>query len=381
MDQQGRRTRPGRSYFDAAAGAPLHPVARQALLAALEEGWADPSKLYTEGRRAAHLLEAARATVADLIDARPDEVTFCTGAGRATELAIEGARLGRGRIGDVVVHSSVEHSSVIRAARRGTAIPVPVRMSGRIDEDAFAAAVAGPRVALAAVQAANHETGTVQPILALARLSAQYEVPMHVDAAASLGHVAAPQGWSTLSASASKWGGPAGVGILGVRRGIRWTRPWPVERREPDVVSLPLIVAAAASLRAVMETMEEDDARLRDLVDWIRSRVASDVPDVEIVGDPDSRLPHIVTFSCLYVDGEALLHELDRHGFAVSSGSSCTAATLTPSHVLEAMGVLSHGNVRVSLHRGVTEREVERFLAVLPRVVARLRGEAGAIGL
>jgi cysteine desulfurase len=97
------------------------------------------------------------------------------------------------------------------------------------------------------------------------------------------------------------------------------------------------------------------------------------VPDVEVVGPATGRLPHLVTFSCLYVDGEALLHELDRHGFAVSSGSSCTSSTLTPSHVLEAMGVLSHGNVRVSLHRDTTDADVDRFLAVLPGIVADLR--------
>jgi cysteine desulfurase len=102
---------------------------------------------------------------------------------------------------------------------------------------------------------------------------------------------------------------------------------------------------------------------------------------VEIVGDPERRLPHLVTFSCLYVDGEALLHALDVEGFAVSSGSSCTSSTLTPSHVLEAMGVLSHGNVRLSLHRGSTEADVDRFLAVFPRVVRTLRATAGVENL
>jgi len=105
------------------------------------------------------------------------------------------------------------------------------------------------------------------------------------------------------------------------------------------------------------------------------------VPDVEVVGDPVNRLPHLVTFSCLYVDGEALLLDLDRAGFAVSSGSSCTADTIRPSHVLEAMGVLSHGNVRVSLHAGVTEDDVDRFLGVLPEIVGRLRQVAGVEGL
>ena len=98
-------------------------------------------------------------------------------------------------------------------------------------------------------------------------------------------------------------------------------------------------------------------------------------------GVPTERLPHLVTFSCLYVDGEALLHALDRRGFAVSSGSSCTSCTLRPSHVLEAMGVLSHGNVRVSLNRSTTPADVDRFLAELPGVVADLRAEAGVVGL
>ncbi len=99
-----------------------------------------------------------------------------------------------------------------------------------------------------------------------------------------------------------------------------------------------------------------------------------------MVGDPARRLPHIVTFSCLYVEGEALLTELDRAGFAVSSGSSCTSSTLTPSHVLEAMGVLSHGNVRLSLWWGTTEADVERFLHVLPGIVVGLRERLGAAG-
>lgn len=113
-------------------------------------------------------------------------------------------------------------------------------------------------------------------------------------------------------------------------------------------------------------------------MDRIRARVPELVPDVEVVGDPVRRLPHLVTFSCLYVDGETLLHELDREGFSVSSGSSCTSSTLTPSHVLRAMGVLSEGNVRVSLPAGTPEEDVDRFLAVLPGVVAGVRERLGA---
>lgn len=137
-------------------------------------------------------------------------------------------------------------------------------------------------------------------------------------------------------------------------------------------------MAAAASLRAVRGEAAAESARLRTLVDRIRTVVAERVPDVEVVGDPERRLPHLVTFSCLYVDGEALLHELDRRAFSVSSGSSCTSSTLIPSHVLKAMGVLSEGNVRVSLPTGTAGADVDRFLEVLPGVVAEVRERLGA---
>ncbi|MBW3707833.1 cysteine desulfurase, partial [Streptomyces griseus] len=142
--------------------------------------------------------------------------------------------------------------------------------------------------------------------------------------------------------------------------------------------NLPAIVAAAASLRAVRNEAAAESGRLRALVDRIRSVVAERVPDVEVVGDPVRRLPHLVTFSCLYVDGETLLHELDRREFSVSSGSSCTSSTLVPSHVLRAMGVLSEGNVRVSLPPGTAGADVDRFLEVLPGVVADVRERLGA---
>ncbi|MCU1674198.1 MAG: aminotransferase class, partial [Frankiales bacterium] len=137
-------------------------------------------------------------------------------------------------------------------------------------------------------------------------------------------------------------------------------------------LDLPAVLAAAVGLQAATAEAPREDARLRSLVDRIRARVA-ELPDVDVVGDPVDRLPHLVTFSVLYVEGEALLTALDREGFAVSSGSSCTADSLEPSHVLAAMGALTHGNVRVSLHRGVSEQDVDAFLDVLPRVVADLR--------
>lgn len=377
-------------YLDAATAAPLHPVARQALLAALDDGWADPGKLYTQARRARQLLDAARAATAETLGVRPDEISFTASGTTAAHAAVLGGLAGRHRVGPILVHSEIEHSAVLHAAERhtaagGTALGVPVDRLGRLDVAAWDTAVRAPGVALAALIAASHEVGTLQPVAEAAAACADAGVPLYVDAAQAVGRVPVPAGWSVLTASAHKWGGPAGVGLLVVRKGTRWESPWPADEREsgrtPGALNLPAVVAAAASLRAAAADAAAEAARLAPLVDRIRARVAAEVPDVEVVGDPDHRLPHLVTFSCLYVDGEALLHALDRRGFAVSSGSSCTSSTLRPSHVLEAMGVLSHGNVRISLHRETTGADVERFLTELPGIVADLRAEAGVVGL
>ena len=280
------------------------------------------------------------------------------------------------------MHSAVEHSAVLHgAAAAGTATEVGVDSLGRIDVDAFASAVREPGVAVAALQSANHEVGTRQPIGELAEACKAAGVPLFVDGAASIGHDAVPAGWSALTASAHKWGGPAGVGLLAVRKGTRLAPAWPVDEREdglsPGHPNIPAALAAAAALQARLTEADELNKQHRAWIDELRQRVAAEIPDVEVVGDPVDRLPHILTFSCLYVDGEALVTALDAEGFSVSSGSACTASTLRPSHVLAAMGVLTHGNVRVSLGRTSTYDEVDRFAKVLPGLVQRIRAEVG----
>ncbi|MFE9094424.1 cysteine desulfurase/sulfurtransferase TusA family protein [Streptomyces sp. NPDC007264] len=374
------------SYFDAASAAPLHPVARQALLAALDEGWADPSRLYREGRRARLLLDAAREAAAEAVGCRPDELVFTSSGTRAAHTGVEGALAGRRRIGRHLIVSAVEHSSVLHSAEvfesaGGTVTRVPVSRAGAVTPEAYRDALR-PDTALACLQSANHEVGTVQPVPEVAAVCRAAGVPLLVDAAQSVGWGPVAGDWSVLTASAHKWGGPSGVGLLVVRKGVRFAPQGPADERESGRAAgfenIPAVVAAAASLRAVREEAAREAVRLGELTQRIRVRVPDLVPDVEVVGDPDRRLPGIVTFSCLYVDGEALLHELDRSGFSVSSGSSCTSSTLTPSHVLKAMGVLSEGNVRVSLPPGTPAEEVDRFLSVLPGAVAAVREKLGA---
>ena len=373
-----------RALLEVAGHAPWHPAAREAFAAVVEEGWADPRRLSAEGRRARLLLESARESLAANLGARTEEVHLLASPAHALHSAVRAVARGRRRAGQRIVTSAVERAAVLAAARfAGTLEEVAVDGHGRVDAQAMAAAVAVPGVALAALQHANGEVGTVQPVDVVGEAARAAGVPLLVDAGASIGHVAAPTTWDLLVADPGDWGGPAGLGVLAVRPRVRWTPDWPHDEDvwQPGGVSVPAAFAAAAALEASLSDRATAQARRRRQVALLRERVAAEVPDVDVVGDPADRLPHVVTFSFLFTDGEALVGALDRAGFAVASGSACTSQTGEPSHVLAAMGALTHGNVRLSLHPSVSDEDVERFCSVLPGVVAEVRRKLGAADL
>ena len=356
-------------------------------MAAQQDGWADPARLTGPGRRSAVLLAAARSAVAEQLQVRPDEISFVASGVQAIQLAVLGTLAARRRVGPVLVHSAVEHSAVFQAADwhrdrvRSAAgrSDDPVRVvgvdsEGRVDADEFVMAASQAGVAAAVLQAANHEVGTRQPVADVARRLQELGVPLVVDASQEVLYGRPPIPGAVLAADARLWGGPAGVGILVIRTGTRWQSPFPTDGveggRAAGSVAVPAIVAAAAALRAFRADRRLVADRLRGLSGDIRDALPTLVADLVVLGSASDRLPHIVTFSTLHVDGETVLTGLDRRGFAVSSGSSCTSDALTPSHVLVAMGALSGGNVRLSLHPGTTEAEVAALLAVLPEVIA-----------
>ncbi|MCW2846851.1 MAG: iscS 2 [Marmoricola sp.] len=372
-----------RAYLDHASGEPLHPAAREVLEQALTHGYADPRRLHHAARQARLMLDNARAVVAECLAVRPDEVTFTPSGTHAVHLGVLGLLGGRRRDSDLLLASSVEHSAVLQAgawhaAHGGRLETLPVDRHGRVSPGSVTAAVAehgAPGVV--ALQSANPEVGVVQPV---AEVAATTEAPLFVDACASTGRVPLPHGWAAAAASAHKWGGPAGVGLLLIRRGVRWRNPFPgddrVDGRSVGFENVPAALAAAAALRATLEEQRQLAASHTTLTAQLAAAARS-IPDTEVYLAPGDRLPHVVAFSCLYVDGEALVTELDRLGFGVASGSACTASTLEPSHVLAAMGALSHGNVRVSLGRGTDPGEVARLAALLPGLVERLRAGFG----
>ncbi len=369
-----------RVYIDSGGAAPLSPRVADALRAGFVDGWADPARLGSESRRARALVDGAREAIAEALGARPELVHFTTSPHAAFERAIAGihaARRGRHRI----LVSAIERDALVNAAAFVTPHAVEsieVDREGHVSIEHLRAALQSNEVALTAVQHANQELGTVQRLEDVARATQAADVPLLVDATSSIGHIDPPAYWDALVAHPADWGGPAGIGVLALEPHTRWLPAWPEGADwAPGGISVPLALASAVALQERDESRQRDGVRLAALVDRIRAKAAG-LAGVDVLGDPQERLPHVVTFSCLYVDGEVLLGELDRRGFAVGSGSACVSGTLEPSRVLAAVGALTHGNVRVALHPGVTGSDVDRFLAELPDALDAVRSRIGA---
>ena len=373
--------------LDGARG-PLHPVADSTLRAALDAAWADPTRLHPAGRRARALLDTSRDVLAGALGARPEEVSLHPSAEAALELGLAGLLHAGRRRGARVVAGAAERSVLL--VQPGAEDTVPVSITGRVDPAAYGAALEGGDVAAAVLQTANGEVGTRQPVRVVDGLCRDRQVPLLLDATASLGrdHDPVPDAaGSVVVADAASFGGPP-LGLLAVRTGTRWSLPGPrrdaEHGREHSAPWVPLALAAAEAWRQVAAAQAEEERAARTLVEQIR-RAAAAVPDVEVLGDPDDRLPHVVTFSVLYADGEVLLEELARRGLAVASGSACSSSVLRPSHVLAAMGVLTHGNVRVTLPLAevspTREDDVARLCRELADAVATVRRRLGTADL
>lgn len=371
--------------MDSSSGEPMLPDARQAWLDAQQAGWGDPARLHRPGRLAAQALDQAREVVAAAVGARPDEVIFTASAPHSNYAAIAGLALGRRRVGSQVVTTAIDHSSVLAAAAAaGSHAVVKVDHEGHADLDEWTAAVGTAGTAAACIQVANHEVGTLQPFSDAAEICQRADVPLVLDATAALGRIdlAGVGGWSALTGWAGAFGGPASVGILVIKKSARWRAPYLTDDyqqgRWPGVPDVPAIYAAAVALDRWQQAGRAIGEHQHDLIDQLRVGIVQRVPDVDVVGDPVRRVPHLLTFSALYVDGEALTLELDKVGFAVASGSACSASSEHPSHVLAAMGALTHGNVRIGLTWTTTVSEIDRFLNVLPPIVAGIRATVGA---
>ncbi len=379
-------------YADTAATTRPHPEVVAAMLPFLSDAFGNASSVHGRGEAAREAIESARLEVARLLGAQPEEIVFTATGSEANNLALKGAlhvaEGGRRRL----IVSAIEHSSVLEAARaleaEGFALTVlGVQPNGVLDPATLDAAL-GPDVALVSVMAVNNETGVIQSVAELGTLAREAGAVFHVDAVQAVGRLAIPvDGWSAdlLSIAAHKFHGPLGAAALFVRRRQRLAplvHGGQHERgRRAGTENLAAIAGlGVAAMRARVGLEQGAPEQVARLTEQLLAELLMRIPDTRLNGDLNRRAGHIVNVCFAGVDGEAVLHELDLAGIAVSTGSACSSAQAGPSHVLTAMGLKpedAHASVRFSIDEDTTADDIAYIGQVTPPIIERLRSLAG----
>jgi cysteine desulfurase len=377
-----------RVYFDHNATTPVAPSVAEIMTRVLRDEFGNASSIHYFGQRAKAVLDDARSSVADLIDAEASEVVFTSGGTEADNFAIRGVAealepTGRRHL----IATSIEHEAVLTTfkalARRGwTTTLLPVDASGIVDPAALEAAITD-KTALVSVMHANNEIGTIQPIADLARIARARGVLFHTDAVQSVAKLPVDVralGVDLLSLSAHKFNGPKGAGALWIRRGTRisaiLTGGKHERNRRAGTENVAAIAGMGAAATLAAGKLATDAARLSALRDRLENEVLARVPGTAVNGARDRRVPNTTNISFDGIEAESLLIALDLEGIAVSTGSACSSGTLEPSHVLRAMGLPTHrtqNSIRLSLGAGNTDEQVDYLLEKLPRIVEKLR--------
>ncbi len=373
-------------YMDHAATTPTDARVLEAMRPFFTERFTNPATLYGPGRENDKAVEAARASVAAWLGARPEEIYFTSGGTESDNWAVKGAALANEKKGRHLITSAIEHHAVLEPceylAKRGWELTVlPVSEKGTVDPGDVKKALRDETV-LVSIMHANNETGTIEPIAEIAGIARDRGVLVHTDAVQTVGKIPVDVerlGVDMLSASGHKFYGPKGVGFLYIRKGTR------IEAlsqgggqeggRRSGTLNVPGIVGLARALELSQETISASE-RLSGLARRLWSGLAASIADMRLNTDFENTLPGFLNFVVEGVEGEAMLLRLDAKGICVSSGSACTTGSLEPSHVLLALGLppeVAHGSLRFTLGRENTDEEIDRVLEVLPGIIATLR--------
>jgi cysteine desulfurase len=370
-------------YLDHNATTRPHPQVVEEMRICLEEGWGNPSSLHRFGQEAKRILDRARARVARLLGADPDEIVFTSGGTEADNQALHmGAALGSGR---GLVTSVIEHSAVLDTCRamvtEGWELSLlPVDGEGIIGLDEIEL---GNSTALVSVMLANNDLGTIQPVQAIAAQARIKGILMHCDAVQAAGKIPVDVrelDVDLLSLSAHKLYGPKGVGALFVRRGLELPaliQGGPQERRlRAGTENLPGIAGFGMACELARLHLETRSAHARHLRNLLERGILEGIPGTRLNGHPEQRVPNTLNISFEGLVAEDLLMNLDLEGIAVSLGAACQSQSRKPSPVLLALGrseAEASSSLRFSLGEANTEAEIDHTLSVLKSTVARLR--------
>jgi cysteine desulfurase len=379
---------PSLIYLDHAATTPVRDEVFEAMRPFFGTRFGNPSSTHRWGREARAALDEARERVARCLGARSDEVCFTSGGTEGDNLAILGAwRAMREKGRRAVVCTPIEHKAVLgamhQAGREGAEERLlEVDCDGCVSIESFDALV-DDAVAVCSVMWVNNEVGTVQPVPALAERSRERGVVMHTDAVQAFGKIpidASAQQFDMLSISGHKIGAPKGIGALFIRRG---TPLQPLMHggtqdrgRRPGTENVASAIGLARAAELAIEERENEGRRLETLRDRLEAAILERVPDTVVHGRNSPRAPHVLNISVPGTDSESLLMALDLKGIAASGGSACSSGSITPSHVLEAMGVspeLASAAIRMSLGALTTDDCVSRVAEVFPALVQKAR--------
>lgn len=376
-------------YMDNAATTKMTPAVIQAMLLCMEDIWYNPSSLYAPAQRAAEALRDARARIAACLNASPDEIIFTSGGSEADNQALlSAARAGAQAGKRHIISTAIEHHAVLhtleKLEREGYKVELlDVNSNGVVSVAQLERAIRED-TCLVTVMYANNEIGSIQPISEIGTICWEKGVTFHTDAVQAAGHLPVDvkvQNIDLLSLSAHKFQGPKGIGALYARSGIPMTRLIEGGDQEQDrragTENVPAIMGMAAALEEACAHMAENTQKMSALRNRLIAGL-SQIPDAVLNGDPENRLPGNVNFSFEGIEGESLVLLLDQHGICASTGSACTAQSLSPSHVLLAIG-RSHeaatGALRLSLSEDNTQADVDEVLRIVPGLVRELRGK------
>ncbi len=376
-------------YMDHAATTPLSEKALEAMLPYFREEFGNPSAIYSLGQTTKNVLEKCRARMAACLGALPTEIFFTSGGTESDNWILRGACRARRQKGRHVITTAFEHNAVLRTLEQLEQEGLEVTRlepdrKGRITAQQLEAAIR-PDTGLVSIMLANNVVGTVLDIPTLAKIARDYRIPFHTDAVQAVGHIPVDVrklGVDFLSLSAHKFNGPRGVGAVYCRLPNRLPPLLTGGGQEKELRSgtenVPGIVGMTAALEEALEEMDQRTAHLLRLQDRMISGVLA-MPGVHLTGDPENRLPGFCSF---LVEGifhsVYLVNEMNEHGFCVSSGSACSAASRESSHVLLALGydkALAGAGLRITLGAENTEQDVDRALTALHEAVEKVRRE------